>query len=395
MKKKVGLITMHRVLNYGSALQAYALQKKIIDFGFDCEIIDYIFPNVEHLLYQNPDGLKTQNSFCSYLLPLLAYIKRELTGLNKSIARKQRLFEEFYEKNLVLSSNKYSTRLVLEKDPPVYDLYVTGSDQVWNSKYIGYDTSFMFSFVKDLKPRISYAASFSSDNIPDIYRLSYQKELRKYSKISVREEKGISLVHDLVSDKEVEVVCDPTLLLNKEEWKELVVKSNINLKGKYMLVYILDYAYNPYPNIYDRIEEINKELHLPIVLLSGRRKHSLKHSKLVAECGPYEFLSLFMNASYIVTTSFHGTAFALNFNKPFCAIIQDYSGKDSRIYDLLEKVGKKDNAILYNVPIKDVRKIVKEKSNDISLLENYRKKSIDYLFNTLMSFENINNNSNI
>ena len=255
--------------------------------------------------------------------------------------------------------------------------------------------SFMFSFVKDLKPRISYAASFSSDNIPDIYRLSYQKELRKYSKISVREEKGISLVHDLVSDKEVEVVCDPTLLLNKEEWKELVVKSNINLKGKYMLVYILDYAYNPYPNIYDRIEEINKELHLPIVLLSGRRKHSLKHSKLVAECGPYEFLSLFMNASYIVTTSFHGTAFALNFNKPFCAIIQDYSGKDSRIYDLLEKVGKKDNAILYNVPIKDVRKIIKEKSNDISLLENYRKKSIDYLFNTLMSFENINNNSNI
>ena len=99
MKKKVGLITMHRVLNYGSALQAYALQKKIIDFGFDCEIIDYIFPNVEHLLYQNPDGLKTQNSFCSYLLPLLAYIKRELTGLNKSIVRKQRLFEEFYEKN--------------------------------------------------------------------------------------------------------------------------------------------------------------------------------------------------------------------------------------------------------------------------------------------------------
>lgn len=375
-KKKVGIMTMHKVLNYGSALQAYALQKKILDLGFDCEIIDYIFPNVEHLLYQNPNGIKEEESFYSYLRPLLAFCKRKITGLSKIKDRKRALFESFYEKYLILSPKQYSTRLVLEKDPPIYDIYLTGSDQVWNSKYVGYDTSFMFSFVKDKNPRISYAASFSSATIPEYYKSYYKTELSKYLKISVREKSGIFIVHELVN-KNAELVCDPTLLLDKEEWSILAKESCIRLNEKYILVYVLDYAYDPYPDIYSRIEEIQQKIQLPIVVLSGRKQNFLKNAKFINVAGPCEFLSLFMNASFIITNSFHGTAFALIFEKYFVSVIKDRTNEDSRVLSLLLRVKREYNSVIYNQPINLINDLFDNECN--TELDDFRSSSIQYL----------------
>lgn len=355
-------------------------KKKVLDLGFDCEIIDYHFPNVEHLLYQNPNGIESKESFYSYLRPLLAYCKREVMGLNRQLGNKRLLFNAFYKDNFVLSSKQYPTRLVLEKDPPIYDIYLTGSDQVWNSKYVGYDTSFMFSFVKDNHPKVSYAASFSAASIPEIYVSTYSNELKKYSKISVREETGIFLVHDLTG-MDAELVCDPTLLLSGSEWRELAKKSQIKLREKYILIYLLDYAYDPYPDIYDRIEEIAEMIKLPIVVLSGRKSNILKKSKFIIEAGPYEFLSLFLNASFIVTNSFHGTAFALNFEKPFLSFIKDKSDNDSRVYNLLKKVGAENHAIVYNQSIKAMNKIIED--SIICKIGDYRDFSFQYLYNLL------------
>lgn len=388
-KKKVGIMTMHRVMNYGSALQAYALQKKVLDLGFDCEIIDYHFPNVEHLLYQNPNGIESKESFYSYLRPLLAYCKREVMGLNRQLGNKRLLFNAFYKDNFVLSSKQYPTRLVLEKDPPIYDIYLTGSDQVWNSKYVGYDTSFMFSFVKDNHPKVSYAASFSAASIPEIYVSTYRNELKKYSKISVREETGIFLVHDL-TDMDAELVCDPTLLLSGSEWKKLAEKSTIKLGIKYILVYILDYVYNPYPEINHIVERISNILKLPIIVIGENRLKGAFKEKKVSSVGPYEFLYLLQNASFVITNSFHGTAFSLNFNIPFYSIVRDKSQNDSRIYGLLQSVNAENRILVYNEKFSDV-KLSKEigtiEENIRNSIFNFREKSVDYLSKVLLSLK--------
>ena len=384
-KKKVGIMTMHKVLNYGSALQAYALQKKVLELGFDCEIIDYIFPNVEHLLYQNPNGMNAKDSFYSYLHPLLAYCKREIIGVNKSIAKKKSLFDEFYRENLILSPKSYPTRLSLEQDPPKYDIYLTGSDQVWNSKYIGYDTSFMFSFVKANNPRISYAASLSSDYIPEYYQFFYQRELMKYSEVSVREEKGISLVRNLVN-KHAELVCDPTMLLNKMEWSKLIKKSSLILDFEYILVYILDYAYNPYPKINHIVETIANSLGLPIIVLGENHLIGNFHEKKIPPIGPYEFLYLFEHATFVITNSFHGTAFSLNFNIPFCSVVKDKTSSDSRMYSLLQKVKAEHCALIYDQEFEFSDMILNGKliKNIGFFVPDFRKYSNDFLSKVLL-----------
>lgn len=383
-KKKIGIITMHKVLNYGSALQAYALQKKITDLGYECEIIDYIYPNVEHQLYANPNGVpEKKQTLKTALVPLVLYLKNTITGKIRANRHKKLLFEGFYNDNYLLSPKTYPTRLVLENEPPKYDIYLTGSDQVWNAKYVGYDTSFMLHFANDDSPRISYAASFSAKHIPNNYFSVYSKELSKYSHLSVREVTGVDLVKNLTG-KSAEHVCDPTLLLTKEDWESLANKSRFKHKGKYILVYILDYAYNPYPNIYDRIKELNKELNLPIVLLSGHKTDVLKNAIDANWAGPYEFIDLFLNASFVITTSFHGTCFALNFNIPLCAVVRDLSEHDSRIYSLLKRVGRESSIIVYNKKITDAAAFIKEaKYNSCDLLDEFRCNSTNYLKTSL------------
>lgn len=375
---------MHKVLNYGSALQAYALQKKITDLGYECEIIDYIYPNVEHQLYANPNGIpEKKQTLKTSLIPLVLYLKNVLKGKIKANRYKKHLFETFYSDNYILSDKTYHTRLVLENEPPEYDIYLTGSDQVWNAKYIGYDTSFMLHFAKNRSPKISYAASFSSKHIPNNYLSIYSKELSKYCHLSVREATGIDIIKNLTG-KNAELVCDPTLLLTKSNWESFVSKSRFNHKGKYLLVYILDYAYDPYPYIYDRIKELNSELNLPIVLLSGHKKDVLKNARDANWAGPYEFIDLFFNASFVITTSFHGTCFALNFNIPLCAVARDLSDYDSRIYSLLKRVGKESSIIVYNEKISDVASFINRATyRNCDKLDEFRRDSINYLKTSL------------
>ena len=200
--------------------------------------------------------------------------------------------------------------------------------------------------------------------------------ISKYLKISVREKSGIFIVHELVN-KNAELVCDPTLLLDKEEWRILAKESCIRLNEKYILVYILDYAYDPYPHIYSRIEEIQQKIKLPIVVLSGRKQNFLKNAKFINVVGPCEFLSLFMNASFIITNSFHGTAFALIFEKHFVSVIKDRTNEDSRILSLLIRVKREHNSVVYNQKI-DLTNDSFCNESTIEL-DDFRSSSIQYL----------------
>ena len=359
--KKVGVITMHRIINYGSALQAYATLNAVSKFGYEAELIDYIFPN------------KKKNS--TFLVKVKNLTLRIILFLFHG--GKEKRFKSFYA-DYYNCSKKFSSPEDLKSEHPSYDILLTGSDQVWNPLYTGDDYSFLLSFSEDGTPKISYASSFSKSILPEEYKAIYAKCLRDYRFISVREASGINVVRELIG-KTPFCACDPTLLLSKEEWGRLACKGKQLVKGEYVLLYILAYAYNPYPEILNIIEYVKKQTNLPIVILDGSlRTNKVEGARNIKNAGPLEFLRLVKNASFVVTTSFHGTAFALNFERPFFSVLSDNSKNDTRMMDLLQAVGADDRALVYNKVIEN-----KDLSMDYvtitSRIKAIRRESSDYL----------------
>lgn len=386
--KRVGIITMHKVPNFGSALQAYALQNKITLLGFNAELIDYLYPNKEHCSASNGTKFFKQQSLIrlfiffiigKFLLFISFNIKKNKAQEAVDRFLFQLRFRKFY-KDFFKLSKFYDSANSLQKAFPKYDIYFTGSDQVWNSNYIVNDSSFLLGFVPDALPKYSYAASFSCKNIPENYEAFFKKYLVRYNQISVREKSSANIVSNLIL-KHAEVVCDPTLLLNKNEWFKLCKKTSL-IKNKYLLVYILDYAYNPYPNILKFIDKISAKENLQIVEIYGlKQRYHCKKSKIYNAASPIDFLSLFRDAEIVITTSFHGTAFALNFEKKFYSVVENVNGNDNRIVDLLKICNAEHHLVEINNI--DAYNDSKTTSNEIELLEHFRKSSLDFLKNTL------------
>lgn len=375
---RVGIITMHKVQNFGSALQAYALQYVINRMGYESELIDYTYPNMEHCAYQNT------------IVDFRAVgISKMLRIIGSKIIRRLKkqpvnLFCKFYESYFHCSEHAYNTILELKQNPPSYDIYMTGSDQVWNPTYIGFDTNYLLDFAPPSSKKVSYAASFATSDIPNPFNCIYSSKLKEYNHISVREDAGRNLIKRM-TERDAEVVCDPTLLLNKEEWGNIAKRSIFQTSKQYLLVYIVGYAYNPYPQIYNYIKRVNDKLNLPIIFINtkiGPLKGKYKVIN-VPNIGPNEFLYLIQNASFIITDSFHGTAFALNFNRRFISCVKSKNGGDSRIIDLLKNVGAEKRAMAYDkhdeIPYDNLT------NDNTLLLELYRNKSIRYLNDILVN----------
>ncbi len=368
--KKVGIITMHRPISFGSSLQAYALQKKIRDLGYDCEIIDYQYPNKLHKVGQNRLKL-----FVRYTIHYIINLLFGLPSLVESIR-----FKKFRKKYLKLSEY-YKDAAALVGNPPIYDIYCTGSDQVWNSNFTKSDTSFLLSFIEG-KKKISYASSFAVDYVIEEYKDNYSRFLSQYDNISVRENSGIKLVQELTGKQAVQV-CDPTLLLTESEWLPLISDSKIKIDKPYLLVFMLSYSYNPYPEVNHIIDTIQKKLGLHTIVLSGTKADYLrKNTTVIKNAGPNEFLYLFKNASFVITSSFHGVAFATNFAKPFYAIIKD-GNSDSRLISTLKMLGLEDKVLKYNQDITNY-----EISIDVNCekqMSAFREQSLSYLKRSLLN----------
>lgn len=363
MKKKIGIITMHKVLNFGSALQAYALQKKILDLGFDAEIIDYIFK-----------PCNTNKGIKGRLKKNIQFILDKILGFSNE--KESKCFTRFYEKYFALSNKKYDSKIDFN-NCPIYDLYMTGSDQVWNPRYIKNDPTFMFSFVNDGSKITSYASSLATDKIPKSLEKMYFTYLSRYSRISVREETGGVLLKKLLG-KTIEHVCDPTLLLSKDEWLEMAKNSVCEIPEPYILVYNLTYSYNPYPNVQKIIDEVQSLLGHRVIYLQGRYVDLFrKKSTVIRDIGPEDFLALFLNAKFVITTSFHGTAFSINFGIPFFSIVKSKDNEDDRMMCLLNKLGLTHRAIAYNQS--SFNKELLTKNYISNKLEHYRSFSLDVL----------------
>ena len=325
---------MHRVLNFGSALQAYALQQALLKLGYDNEIIDYVFPHEADV---------------PLLMRANLFLRKKIYEMRTGafFAKKKESYFKAFRKQFLALSDKTYTRDSMLSDSPAYDLYMTGSDQVWNPLWMKDDTNFLLSFVRD-KRKVSYASSFAVDAIPEESKPIYKKYLQEYKHITVRENSGEKIVKELLDGRETPVVCDPTLLLDQEDYIKIAKKPRLDIHDPYLLVYILDYMFNPFPEVNNIVRNVAETLGLPVVYIGGKYTVYDSHCLSIEHIGPCEFIWLFQHAKFVITTSFHGTAFATIFDKALLAIVGDNNCNDGRVTTLMNCVGNEKAITSYN-----------------------------------------------
>lgn len=326
---KVSVITRHAVSNYGSLLQAIATQKVIEEMGFSCEIIDYIrkderYDKIEKTLLQKKT--KWNSNWVKRNLYLLL---RQPEGIAAGLR-----FERARKKYLQLSK-RYTSLSELKKEKPVADIYLTGSDQVWGPVGAGeFDEAYCLAFTEEKDVRIAYAASFGYSSLDAASKAFYQPWLRRYADITVREESGVALLHQLEMD--ARQVLDPTLLVSADDWSQMASEQ----KGKYVLVYQI----HNNPKLNEYAKNVAKKKKLPLIRVSPCFHQIIRAGRFVWLPDLHGFLGYIKHADCFITDSFHGTAFAVNFNVPFVEVLTN-NGTESRNISFLRTMGL-DNRVL-------------------------------------------------
>lgn len=367
-KLKVGVLTMHRVVNYGSYLQAYATQRVFESLGCECELIDYVYPNKWH--YKN--GLIKSRNVKAIIASLLS--KFGFTFINKMYNAIQKSAKKHYK----LSSITYKTPNQIQNNPPKYDIYVTGSDQTWNINHTKGDPTFLLSFVPESATKISFSASLANKGIDERYKAVFNKYLKQYNAISIRDKNGNKIIKEILG-REAKVTLDPTLMLTGEEWLEFAGSEN-NAKDevKFILLYMLSYAFEPRPYIYRLIADLQNKTGFIIYSLSEIPEEYNLNYKLFTVIEPEMFIRLFSKASYIVTSSFHGTAFAVNFGIPLYSLIKHIDSDDDRQSTLLTNLNLTNCLVPINKSFNEI--IPYYDVNDVNLkLEELRLDTFDFL----------------
>lgn len=366
---KVGLVTIYSVPNYGSVLQAFATQHVIELLGHECVIINYLYPN------------KLQGKHFSFLGLIKGIIRR--LGIIPH-HRKQKILRSFVKNQLHLTKVYPDFNSLNTEDWSDYHLFVAGSDQIWNYRFTKGDNVFLLSFLPDGIKRISIASSFAQIEIPLDMVERYKVELQKFESISVRELNGQSIINgQLHIDKNVFLCLDPTLLLSKDVWLRIFPQKSPIKRNPYILLYILSYAFNPNMNLLDIINYcMNIFPNREILVMSGysKIKHKVKATN-VEGCSISTFIHLFANADLVITSSFHGTAFALNFQRPLLCITPSKQS-DDRQSSLLKLLGVENSKVYAG---QDVHQINPYYSTEFvkNKLESLRSCSLSWISNAL------------
>lgn len=323
---RVGIITFHAAHNYGSVFQAYAMQKSVLKLGYACEIINLRTP-AQREMY----AVLTKRKGFRYLLKNAYY----LIHIRNRI-KKYKRFERYIYEKYVLSPQQYNSNEELVENPPNYDYYISGSDQIWNVTIADWNTSYFLPFVRRGK-RIAYAPSFGPiGRLDEAQKERIKKYLFTYDSLSAREISGSELIEELTGIK-APVLVDPTLLLDKNEWN--AVAKPVKTPERYIFFYTL-FANSDMITI---VKHISKALHLPVITpYISNQFDMVAGFKKVTDCGPEEFISYIKNATLVITSSFHGNAFSILYEKPFFAV---NGMEDKRINTLLSKVALTDRAI--------------------------------------------------
>jgi hypothetical protein len=308
--KKISLITIFDNINFGTYLQAFALGQILKIKGFDVEIVNYIRSSetLPKIMKKNlsKNIIKIFYRFF-YIIPQTVLMRK------KNI---------LFIKKFLRISKKYTSFEFLKNAPPKADVYLTGSDQVWNSWHNeGVDRSYYLDFAPVGKDRIAYGASIGMNDFQENEKRIIKEMLDKYKFISVREKKAKEVLKNLKIEN-VEVVLDPTLLFSKDEWLKLVDISIFKKKEPYLLIYSVEgkSENNHIKDVADQVSK-NKELSVYSVSSNGKIRDFINFTDRDFICASLPlFLSLFAQADFVVVSSFHGTAFSINMNKNFITI---------------------------------------------------------------------------
>ncbi len=310
-KKNIIIVTWTGVYNFGTALQSYALQAYLETKGYNVDIFD-----------------KFDNS------SWWRRIKRELK--NKLLFKKKSRMNRFHSKyqNIIRPSSKQSLHKLINKT----DVFISGSDQIWNTSH-RYDPIMFLDFVEK-KKKISFSTSIGTNAIGEGYKDIVKNHLLKYSHISVREKTAQKVLTELTGRKDIITVLDPTFMLNHEDWHKfgLDYKFTTKLPSSYILCYFVgknDY----YQNQLEDVIQKSKIKNIIILSMKGDSYIRVNDAIYIYGIGPNEFVHLIENATLICTDSFHATAISINFSKQFVEFLRfsekDSLSQNSRIFDLL------------------------------------------------------------
>jgi hypothetical protein len=346
---KIGILTFHKANNYGAVLQAYALQKHLLKSGFDAEIIDYrLSPKM------NQVKLNFFDKIARYSYNPVNYMVRKV---------KQKKFQQFRDNYIRISNKTFFGDDQILSNPPNYDAYIVGSDQIWNTSISNNSKAFYLHFVKKQK-KIAYAASFGKSQFDEDEINNIQEYLIDFDFLSVREHQHQKMLSDMFGIN-AKVTLDPVFLLSKNEWIEL--SKPFRLPKKYILVYVLEYS----EELFKHAGEMAKKLRCDVIYISLIEKKI--NGKVLNGIGPREYLYAFANANYICTNSFHGTAFSIIFEKNFTVV--KHTTRNSRIENIIKLAGLKDR--FYDVDTDKMEMIdYKEVNNKILVHINESKKFI-------------------
>lgn len=333
---KIGLITLYRD-NFGSILQAYASYSYIKSLGFQCDIIQYKYKsNFVEKLKKVPKILYMSIRYKQYFKDKINAKKLYTKEMNLLSEGTRSLMDQFVNTTF---SIHYSESL--EDINKNYDLFVAGSDQIWN----GYDP-FKYLTFADRNKRIALAPSFGTSSIKDYLKNDIKKALLGFDCISAREETGVRIVKELTG-KDAIRLPDPTLILDKKAWKQFAIDGI--KKSNYILIHFLNKPnQRAIKTINNYIQNNNVEA---ICICNKYEELSLIKNQKFIDINPKDYVSLINYADFVFTDSFHSTLFSLNLETQFLSFERQYlhgNPQSSRIIDLLKRVGMEDRYVADN-----------------------------------------------
>lgn len=334
---KVGIVTWYWG-NYGSILQAYALQRAIESLGYKCEIIQH------HI---NGD-IKTQLKYrlshegfvstCKYFLNKIV-AKSGAKRQRELLLKRNQRFKDFISKNLKLSQTNYSNSDY--KNCLDYDIYVCGSDQIWNPSFTFLSPFYWLAFLPDGRRLLSYAPSMGNAKLTGTDVVIVSKYLRKIDFISVREEKSAEMLRKIIPDLDIFTVCDPTLLIQADEWKKIIPPKHISER------YLFAYLIRGNREQRELITNVAKKYGLRLVVYPFLEGNKFEKDELdwgdvrCFDDNPFDFLSKIMYADMVITDSFHCSIFSILFHKEFYVLrkTDDTTNQFNRLEYVLDLCG--------------------------------------------------------
>lgn len=390
---KIGILTFVHAYNYGAELQCFALQQKLSLLGYDVSVLDVYRPGDPEYIY--PKNNKRFEPLFSYggttKSDAKSKIKIKIAHFVNYFARfifyrryknRKRAFVVFHEQYTRLTNDKFlSYQELYNKSSWPFSHMIVGSDQVWNYTLHFSNEPYFLTFAKGVK-KISYAASIGHSNMPSIVADHYKSWLTDFNSLSLREEQGVQLIKEITGRKDVVNVLDPVFLLTKNEWLSSLELPNNN-GDNYVIVYLLSRSVFSI-----KIAKlISKKLNCKVLLITTEMYNQYPgyDIEVLFSKSPKDFVNLFANSKFVVTNSFHGTSFAINFNIPFISTTRKSKRYNSRFESLLGKTRLIDRLLYENSVIPDVSPYINinfDKANDE--IQKMRDFSLDFLSKSLL-----------